>query len=67
MMTITLNGESTEVPDGATVADLLVQLVLSPDRLAVIVNSAVIRKCSHGEKVLAPGDQVDFITMVGGG
>jgi thiamine biosynthesis protein ThiS len=49
------------------VAQLLVQLNLHPDRLAVIVNGLVVRKANHDETTLVDHDTVDIITMVGGG
>ncbi|MDP1796433.1 MAG: sulfur carrier protein ThiS [Planctomycetaceae bacterium] len=66
-MTITVNGESQELPDGATVSDLLQQRRLDPRYLAAEVNRQVIPRARHGQHVLQPGDVVEVVTLVGGG
>lgn len=67
--TITLNGEQHALPSGddATVADLLGQLGLADQRVAVEVNGDVVPKAAHGVRALKPGDAVEVVTFVGGG
>lgn len=65
-MTITLNGDPRDLPDGATIHGLLAELKLTPDRVAVEVNRRLVR----GEKydtALKAGDVVEVVTFVGGG
>lgn len=62
-MTITLNGEPTEVPDGTRVADLL------PDATGVAVarNGVVVPRSRLAQEPVRPGDVVEIVTAVQGG
>ncbi|MDL9938389.1 sulfur carrier protein ThiS [Gordonia sp. ABSL1-1] len=65
-MTITVNGEPTEVSAGVTVAGLLRSLDL-PDRgLAVAVDGAVVPKGSWAQSI-PDGSSVEIVTAVQGG
>ena len=66
-MKVVLNGEAREVPEGTTVLALLDGAGIDRRRCAVEVNLDVVPKTRHGERVLAPGDRVEVVTMVGGG
>ena len=67
MMRVTLNGEAKDVPDGATVAALLAQLGVQPERVAVEVNLTVLKRAQHPETVLKTGDDVEIVQLIGGG
>jgi thiamine biosynthesis protein ThiS len=64
---ITVNGEEKQIPDGATIPDLLAILDLKPERLAVEVNRRIVRRASWEATVLASGDRVEIVNFVGGG
>jgi thiamine biosynthesis protein ThiS len=64
---VTVNGESREVEAGATVACLVEQLALAPERLAVELNREVLRRALWPETELAEGDRVEIVHFVGGG
>lgn len=66
-MTITLNGESTELAAGATVVDAVSSLVAEPTGVAVAVNDDVVPRGSWPTTVLRPGDRVEVLTAVQGG
>lgn len=66
-MKLTVNGEPRELPDGATVADLVADLGLADVRLAVELNRAVVPRAEHAHRALADGDAVEIVTFVGGG
>lgn len=66
-MRVTLNGAEREVDAGTTVLSLLETAGVDRRRCAVEVNLEVVPKTRHGERVLAPGDRVEVVTMVGGG
>jgi sulfur carrier protein len=65
-MKIVVNGEERQVPDGLTVAGLL-ELMAQGERVAVEVNSAVVRRTAHATHALADGDRVEVVAFVGGG
>jgi sulfur carrier protein len=66
-MTITLNGETREVPAGTTVAELLGQLEVLCKHVAVEVNLELVPRTRHGERVLRENDRLEVVTLVGGG
>ena len=66
-MEITLNGEPREVPGPLTVAQLLVQLGLKPEYVAVEVNSDLVGRGSSCGQALAAGRRTGGRHLVGGG
>lgn len=66
-MTIWVNGETREVPDGMTLAALLTSLDVKGPGVAAEVNAEVVRRARHAEHTLEPGDRVEIVTFVGGG
>jgi len=64
---ILVNGEPKTVRPQATVADLLVDLKVSPRHVAVEVNRQLVPRRLHAETRLAEGDQMEVVTLVGGG
>lgn len=66
-MTLRVNGKEREVPEGATVRDLLAALGLPPGPVAVEVNRDVIPRARHALHFLHEGDRVEVVTLVGGG
>lgn len=66
-MKLWINGEAREVPDGIDIRTLLERLELASERVAVEVNTHVVRKVRHGDHRLADGDRVEIVTFVGGG
>ena len=66
-MRIQLNGESFELPDGATVAALLTRLDLTGRRIAVELNLDIVPRSQHDATTLSEGDQVEVVHAIGGG
>ena len=66
-MQISVNGELRDVSADATVADLLESLQLSARQVAVEINRELVPRERHGEHVLVAGDQLEIVTLVGGG
>ncbi len=66
-MRITFNGQHQEIRDQATVAQMLLDLQLTPKLVAVEVNREVVSRRLHETHVLQPGDEVEVVTLVGGG
>lgn len=67
MTTITLNGETRELPEGSSVADLVATLVASPLALATAVNQEFVPRDQRGERVLRDGDAVLTFQPITGG
>ncbi len=66
-MRVSINGEARDVGDGATLAELLADLALDPRRIAVERNRRLVRRGEHAGTVLADGDVLEIVTLVGGG
>lgn len=66
-MRITLNGESQEVTPNLSVAGLLEQLALQPDRVAVEINLTILERSKFSTWTLKEGDRVEIISFIGGG
>jgi len=67
---LTLNGDATTLPEGATVADALRVEGLDPNDargMAVAVNAEVIRKEAWTTTALDAGDDVEIVTASQGG
>lgn len=71
VMKVLANGDPREVPAGATVADLVADLVagIAGQRtgIAVALNGEVIPRRAWPARPLAEGDQVEVVTAVQGG
>jgi sulfur carrier protein len=63
----TVNGETHELPDGMTVADLLARVGASPTGIAVARNSSVVRRSEYQNQTIADGDTIEIIKAVAGG
>lgn len=65
---IAFNGEAFTLPAGCTIRQFLEQLDLPPQAaVAVELNFEVIPRAEHDTCVLRAGDQVEVVTLVGGG
>lgn len=64
---IRVNGQEHTLPVGASVADLIARLELTPPRVAVEVNTQLVKRTTYAETRLHDGDQVEVVTLVGGG
>jgi len=66
-MTVRLNGDERECPEGATIADLVEELGLGKKRIAVEVNQDIIPRGEYVRRGLRHGDEVEIVHFVGGG
>lgn len=66
MLTLTLNGVSTEV-EAATVADLVQALGLLGKRIAVEKNGEIVPRSRYPDTALSRGDRLEIVGAVGGG
>ena len=66
-MTITVNGQVREVPDGLSVEELLAHLNVKREYTAVAINREVTPRSAHGSTFLSEGDRVEIVRPMGGG
>ncbi len=66
-MVIRVNGETRDVAPGLTIVDLLTDLGLRPDRVAVELNRAIVKQHLWAETALPPGAELEIVQFVGGG
>jgi thiamine biosynthesis protein ThiS len=66
-MTVTINGEPREIPEGLTVAALLDHLGLAAGRVAVERNRDILPRDRWPSTEVAPGDVYEIVHFVGGG
>jgi thiazole synthase len=67
MLKYTVNGEARNLPGPLTVAQLLEHLGYDRRRVAVEVNGEVVPAASHDSRPLTGGEQLEIVTLVGGG
>ena len=66
-MNILVNGQPQVVDKETTIGQLLGQLQLPSRQLAVEVNLQLVPREQHAEYVLQDGDQLEVVTLAGGG
>lgn len=66
-MNISVNGETHQVSEGITIAELLKQLDMTAKHLAVEVNLELVPRALHAEHRLRDQDRLEVVTLVGGG
>ena len=64
---IVCNGQPRPLAPGTTIAALLAELQLSPRQVAVEVNLQLVPRARHAERLLADGDRLEIVSLVGGG
>ena len=65
-LTLTLNGETRQTL-AATIAQLVGELELKPEKVAVERNGEIVPRSSHACTALADGDVLEIVHFVGGG
>jgi sulfur carrier protein len=66
-MTVTVNGQPWDLPNGATLADVLHRLGAPSRGVAVAVDGAVVPRARWACTALPAGAAVDVVTAVQGG
>ena len=64
---IHVNGQVRPWRGGATVADLLQELDIKTERVAVELNLEILDRAVFGERVLKDGDRLEILGFIGGG
>jgi sulfur carrier protein len=66
-MQIVINGQSRELPNGATAADVIELLGLHGKRLAMEINEEILPRSRYPDHTLREGDNVEIVHAIGGG
>lgn len=66
-MQLTINGRQREFTASITIAQLLQQLELPPERVVVELNQEILTAAAHTGTQLKDGDSLELIQFVGGG
>ena len=63
---ITVNG-APHALRGATVADLVAEMVLDPRAVAVERNQVIVARSSYKTTLIMDGDAIEIVSFIGGG
>lgn len=66
-VTIQVNGEPRGVNEQITVSDLLRELNIKSDRVAVELNLEIVEREAFDTRLLKEGDRVEILSFIGGG
>jgi thiamine biosynthesis protein ThiS len=66
-MTVTINGERRDIPDGLNVAGLLNHLGMSNGRVAVERNLDILPRARWQDTLIQANDSFEIVHFVGGG
>lgn len=64
---IQVNGQARTSRKGTTVADLLHDLEIKTERVAVELNLEILDRTVFGQRPLQDGDRVEVMSFIGGG
>jgi thiazole synthase len=66
-ITVSVNGEPRRVSAGLSITQMLTELGLDPQRVAVERNRDVVPRSSLGQVIVEDGDSFEIVHFVGGG
>ncbi len=67
-MNLVVNGKETNITDGLTINELLVeQNVKMPQMVSVELNGQILKRSEFDQTVLKDDDKVEFLYFMGGG
>ncbi len=66
-MTVTINGERREIPDGMNMVALLAHLGMRTERVAIERNLSILPRAQWQETRVEPNDSFEIVHFVGGG
>jgi len=66
-MQIELNGETRTLDGPQSLADLVAQLELTGQRIAIEVNEELVPRSLYPQHQLSEGDRVEIVQAIGGG
>jgi sulfur carrier protein len=67
MLTLTINGQTTTLPDGCVVAEAVKLFSVGGKRYAVERNGEIVPRSLLASTALEDGDRIEIVIAVGGG
>lgn len=64
---IVINGEKREIADRLSIARLLEELNIRPERVVIELNRDIVSREKYGSAILKEGDALEIVHFVGGG
>ena len=66
-MLVNVNSDPVDLPDEFSVLQLLMQLGLARQKVAVELNREIVPRSEYSDRLLQPGDVVEIVQAIGGG
>ncbi len=66
-LVVQINGQGRDVADKVKLSELVNELSLAPERVAIELNQKVVRRDLWPTTILADGDRIEIVHFVGGG
>ena len=66
-LSVTVNGQHRRVTGGTSIAELVAELGLVPEKVAVERNLEIVPRSTLAEVLVEDGDDYEIVTFVGGG
>jgi sulfur carrier protein len=67
VITVSINGESRQLPSSTTVANLIEQMGLTGKRIALELNGGIVPRSTFAVQQLSENDKLEIVIAVGGG
>jgi len=64
---VTINGERRNMPAGTTLLDVVRALDLEPERVAIELNRAIVKRDLWTSTMVDAGSELEIVQFVGGG
>lgn len=64
---ILVNGERKKIAGSPSISELLRELHVESDRVAVEMNKTIVRKADWASTAVSPGAELEIVQFVGGG
>ncbi len=66
-LAIRVNGEHRRVPGGISVSEMLNEIGIDPQKVAVERNLEIVPRSTYATTALAAGDRLEIVHFIGGG
>lgn len=66
-ISVLFNGQTIDVPSGLSISELLQKTEIRSELVAVEVNREIVPRDDHASYIVVEGDEIEAVTLVGGG